>query len=93
MTPDLWLDAHAYLRPLADLSTEVDRALAEIEVPDARIPDWEDYRADFLAGVPLLPSAAAGVNLERAGERPKRFSNGSPPERRREASRRTPARS
>jgi len=67
MTPDLWLEAHSYLRPLADLSAQVDRAVAGIGVLDARIPDWEDYRADFLAGVPLLTSADAGVDLEPGG--------------------------
>src|SRR5947207_13672691 len=67
MTPDLWLEAHSYLRPLADLSAQVDRAAAGIDVLDARIPDWEDYRADFLAGVPLLPSTAAAVDLEPGG--------------------------
>ena len=40
------------------------RAAAGIEVPDAPIPDWDDYRADFLAGVPLLSSADAAVDLE-----------------------------
>src|SRR4029077_11383626 len=67
MTPDLWLEAHSYLRPLADLSAQVDRAAAGIDVIDARIPDWEDYRADFLAGVPLLPSTDAAVDLEPGG--------------------------
>ena len=67
MSPDPWLEAHAYLRPLADLSAEVDRAAAGIDVLDVRIPDWDDYRADFLAGVPLLPSAAAAVDLEPGG--------------------------
>jgi FdhE protein len=67
MTPDLWLEAHSYLRPLADLLAQVDRAAAGIDVLDARIPDWEDYRADFLAGVPLLPSTAAAVDLEPGG--------------------------
>ena len=67
MTLDLWLEAHTYLRPLADLSTHVDHAAAGIEVFDARIPDWEDYHADFLAGVPLLPSTAAAVDLEAGG--------------------------
>ncbi len=56
-----------YLRPLADLSAQVDRAAAEIDVLDARIPDWDDYRADFLAGVPLLPSTAAGLDVEPGG--------------------------
>jgi FdhE protein len=67
MTLDLWLEAHSYLRPLADLSAQVDRAAAGIDILDARIPDWKGYRADFLAGVPLLPSAAAAVDLEPGG--------------------------
>jgi len=67
MIPDLWLEEHSYLRPLADLSAQVDRATAAINVLDARIPYWEDYRADFLGGVPLLPSTAAAVDLEPAG--------------------------
>ena len=57
-----------YLRPLADLSAEVDRAAAGIEVLDARIPDWDDYRLDFLAGVPLLSSADAAVDPEPGGQ-------------------------
>lgn len=67
MTPDLWLEAHSYFRPLADLSAQVERATAGIDILDARIPDWEDYRADFLAGVPLLPSTAAAFDLEPGG--------------------------
>jgi len=67
MTPDLWLEAHSYFRPLADLSAQVDRAAAGIDVLGARIPDWEDYRQDFLAGVPLLPSTDAAVDLEPGG--------------------------
>ena len=67
MTPELWLEAHSYLRPLAELSAQVDRAAAGIDVLDARIPDWEDYRADFLAGVPLLLSTTAAVDLEPGG--------------------------
>jgi FdhE protein len=31
------------------------------------VPDWEDYRADFLAGVPLLQSSGAPIDLEPAG--------------------------
>ncbi len=61
------MEAHAYLRPVADLSAQVDRAAAGIDVLDARIPDWEDYRADYLAGVPLLSSADGGVDLEPGG--------------------------
>jgi FdhE protein len=67
MTPDLWVERHSYLRPVADLCAHVDRAVAGIDVPDARIPDWEDYRPEFLAGVPLLSSADAAVDLEPGG--------------------------
>jgi FdhE protein len=64
MTQELWVEAHAYLQPIADVATAVDRALAALDVPDARIPDWDDYRADYLAGVPLLSSAEARFDLE-----------------------------
>jgi FdhE protein len=67
MTADPWLETHSYLRPVAELVAEVARAATGIEVPDVHVPDWEDYRSDFLAGVPLLSSAAA-VDLE-PGER------------------------
>jgi len=68
MTPDLWLEAHPYLRPLAEVAALVDRAAAGIELPGARVPDWDDYRQDFLAGVPLLSSADAAVDLEPSGQ-------------------------
>ena len=67
MTLDSWLEAHPYLRPLAELSAEVDRAAADIEVPEAPVPDWDHYRSDFLAGVTLLQSADAAVDLEPGG--------------------------
>ncbi|HEU4688874.1 MAG TPA: formate dehydrogenase accessory protein FdhE [Vicinamibacterales bacterium] len=67
MTPDSWLEAHAYLRPVAQFSTEVDRAVAAIEFPEAAIPDWEAYRPDFLAGVTLLQSAEPSIDLEPGG--------------------------
>jgi FdhE protein len=66
MTRDSWLEAHPYLRPVAELAAEVERAAASIEVPHAPNPDWDDYRADFLAGVSLLSSEAAAVDLEPA---------------------------
>ncbi len=68
MTPDLWVEAHAYLRPVADLcAAGRSRGGRRSTVLDARIPDWDEYRADFLAGVPLLSSADAGVDLEPGG--------------------------
>jgi FdhE protein len=68
MTPDSWLDTHAYLRPVAELSAEVDRAADAIGILEAPVPDWDDYRADFLAGVTLLQSADAAVDLEPGGQ-------------------------
>jgi FdhE protein len=67
MTPESWLEAHAYLRPVAELSAEVDRAAATIDTLQAPIPDWENYRPDFLAGVTLLHSADAAIDLEPGG--------------------------
>jgi len=67
MTRDSWLEGHSYLRPLADLSAQVNRAADEIDVLDARLPDWDDYRLDYLAGVPLLSSTDAVVDLEPGG--------------------------
>jgi FdhE protein len=67
MTPDLWVDAHSYLSPVAGLCAQVDGAAAAIDVPGARVPDWDVYRADFVAGVPVLLSADAGVDLEPGG--------------------------
>ena len=67
MTLDSWLEGHAYLRPVAGLSAEVQHAAAELEILEAPVPDFEDFRADFLAGVTLLQSADAAVDLESGG--------------------------
>ena len=68
MTPDSWLAAHAYLRPVADLAAAVDRATAALEIIPAPVPEWADYSADFAAGVTLLHSASAAIDLEPGGE-------------------------
>ena len=67
MTRQSWLEAHPYLQGIADLSAEVDRAASGVEVLDPVIPNWEDYRPDFLAGVPLLSSDDAALDLEPGG--------------------------
>jgi FdhE protein len=67
MTRGSWLQTHPYLRRVADLSAAVDQAAAGIEILEARLPDANDYRADFLAGVPLLSSADVSVDLEPGG--------------------------
>jgi FdhE protein len=66
LTLPAWLAAHPYLKPLAQFIARVDRAVEEIETPRAGDPVWDDYAADFHAGVPLLVSAGAGLELEPA---------------------------
>jgi FdhE protein len=63
MTRDVWLAAHPYLQPVADMHTLVEAAAAEISVPVAPIPDWEDYAADFDKGIPLLQSSEVAIDL------------------------------
>ena len=66
MTLDSWLEAHPYLRPVAELAAEVDRAADAIEIPRSPVPDWQDHRPDLLAGMTLLHGAAA-IDLEPGG--------------------------
>ena len=67
MTLDDWLKAHPYLRDVGELSAEVGRAVAAIAVVEARSPDWGDYHSEYLAGVTLLQSADAAIDLEPGG--------------------------
>lgn len=67
-TQEQWLAAHSYLRPVAEFAAQIERAAMEIEVFEARLPDWASYRADYLAGVALLSSPDAAIDLE-PGER------------------------
>jgi FdhE protein len=66
MVGDDWLRQHAYLRPVAELSVQVDAAAAQIEPFSAPLPDWSAYRSEFLEGVPLLASLEVAVDLEPA---------------------------
>src|SRR5688572_19324780 len=63
MTRDVWLSAHPYLQPLADVDAAVQAAAARTAVPVAPIPDWDEYASDFSAGVPLLHSSKAAIDL------------------------------
>ena len=71
MTEASWLESHPYLRPLAEVRARVERALKDVESPigEPRLgpPDLEDYRSDFLAGVPLLHRDPPLLTLEPAG--------------------------
>jgi FdhE protein len=65
---ETWLEAHPYLRRVSDLCALVERAAAESTVPPAADPDFDGYRGDYLAGVPLLKSSRPLVDLEPAGQ-------------------------
>jgi FdhE protein len=67
LTPGGWLEAHPYLRPVAELCAVVERAAAGLVGESAAVPAWDDYESDFRAGVPLLQSANMGIDLEPAG--------------------------
>ncbi|HVO51286.1 MAG TPA: formate dehydrogenase accessory protein FdhE [Thermoanaerobaculia bacterium] len=66
ITFDAWLAAHPYLEPVGRFCGEVEAAAAGTTAR-ATAPDWEDYAADFGAGVPLLKSVDAEIDLEAAG--------------------------
>jgi FdhE protein len=63
VTLDIWLAKHPYLRPVADLHAVVNAAVAGISLPRADIPRWSDYIEDFHAGIPLLKSSRAAIDL------------------------------
>jgi FdhE protein len=65
---EIWVEAHPYLRRVSELTDVVERAATETRVPPAAPPDWQAYRGDYLAGVPLLRSSSPLVDLEPAGK-------------------------
>jgi FdhE protein len=65
MTQD-WLASHPYLRPIADFHAQVAMAAASIPCAGADIPNWDDYLADYQAGIPLLRSTQAAIDCESA---------------------------
>ena len=67
MTGEAWLRAHPYLEPVARLCAVVDDAVAGLGPISSRVPSWDDYIGDYRAGVPLLRSASAMLDLEPAG--------------------------
>ena len=81
MTQDPWLEAHSYLRPVAE-PVRAGRSTRRpaIEIFDARMPDWEDYRAGFSRGCPAARRARAALLISsRAAEWRRRYSVDSPP--------------
>jgi FdhE protein len=55
--------AHPYLEAVARLQAQVEAATSAAATPDAPVPRWDEYVADFAEGVPLLHSEGAGVDL------------------------------
>jgi FdhE protein len=65
VTLETWLQAHEYLQPIARVRRRIEAALGTLqEVARPEPPPWNDYAGDFLAGVPLLQSAGAAIDLE-----------------------------
>lgn len=67
MTLEAWLAAHPFLKPLAQFTARVGRALDAVETPRVPVPSWDEYAAEFREGVPLLSGEAAAIDLEPAG--------------------------
>lgn len=64
MTLDVWLAKHPYLQPMANLHALIGAASDSLPIPAARIPEWDGYLEEFRAGVPLLSSTQAAIDLE-----------------------------
>ena len=65
-TMEGWLSGHPYLQPLATFHATVDAAMADVAGTAPGAPDWEDYRNDYLAGIPLLRSEYVRIDLDPA---------------------------
>jgi FdhE protein len=63
MTQDVWLVNHPYLQRVADLQALINAAVAEIPIPVAGVPTFDDYISDFHAGIPLLRSSMVTVDF------------------------------
>jgi FdhE protein len=67
LTRDVWLESHAYLRPVGELCARIERAAAGLGAETAPLPDWTAYAGDYREGVSLLRSSAGSIDLEPAG--------------------------
>jgi FdhE protein len=60
---DGWLTRHPYLQPVADVCALVEAAAARMPVFEIAPVQWQAYLDDFQAGVPLLQSESAAVDM------------------------------
>jgi FdhE protein len=63
VTADAWIARHPYLHTVAALDTAVKGIVAHSPTPPAGIPKWSHYSKDYHAGIPLLDSTAAAIDL------------------------------
>ena len=63
MTLAGWVVEHPYLEPIARLDAEINGEVDLLQLGTACIPSWDDYLADYVAGVPLLESEAVSIDL------------------------------
>ena len=63
MTLDLWISMHPYLRPIGDFYSRVRRAVNDLSMTTAHIPDWTDYEEEYGHGLPVLKSAHAPIDF------------------------------
>ena len=63
-----WIAAHPYLTDLARFCAAVDEAVAAVPAPALAPARLDAYAPDHAAGVPLLHSGAAALDLAPAGE-------------------------
>jgi FdhE protein len=68
VTQDAWLSTHPYLRSIAKFQERVDSAAAGLPFASINLPNWDEYSAEFHAGVPLLHSKSFAFDLETAGK-------------------------
>jgi hypothetical protein len=68
MTLEDWLTCHSYLQSVADFQIQVEAAVSVVPIPAPAICHWDDYKGDFLSGVPLLRSPRAAIDLQPAEE-------------------------
>src|SRR4051812_37334557 len=58
-----WLEEHPYLEPIARLDAEINREVDGLPLGTASVPSWDLYFAEYVAGIPLLESQVAAIDL------------------------------